>query len=88
VDRPVVRCLVAWWSDKKATPIVQPKGDMHGADGKRHIQGAAFTLEQGAHFAELGFEILTDPFDLEDLARWQQLNEPPPPKPRFFRRNE
>ena len=48
---------------------------------------AAFTLEQAAHFAELGFEIICDPFDLEALARWEQLNRPQP-KPKFFRRSE
>jgi hypothetical protein len=87
-QRPVVMCVVAWWSDRKATPIVQPRGDTKAPDGKRHIRNAAFTLEQAAHFADLGFEIIPDPFDLEALARWEQLNKPQP-KPRgFFRRGD
>jgi hypothetical protein len=33
-----------------------------------------FTLEEGAGYAEMGFQVLADPFDLEDLTRWEQLH--------------
>lgn len=86
--RPTVRCIVAWWPNKKATPIVQPRGDFKLATGQRHIHDAAFTLEQAAHFSELQYEVIVDPFDMEALTRWRQLNEPQP-KPRgFFRRGD
>lgn len=86
--RPTVRCIVCWWSDKKATPIVQPRGDTKGLDGRRNVLDAAFTLEQAAHFSEMGFEVIVDPFDMEALTRWRQLHEPPERKTKFFRRGE
>ena len=88
MDKPVVRCIVCWWPNKKGTPIVQPKGDTHAVDGKRHVCNASFTLEQAAHFSEYQYEVIVDPFDMEALTRWEQENRPQP-KPRgFFRRND
>jgi len=71
--RPVVKCIVAWWSDKRFTPIVRPKGDTRGPDGTRHVCNAAMTLEDAETFAGMGFEVIVDPFDMEALIRWEQI---------------
>lgn len=72
--RPVIRCIVCWWPEKRSTPVLRPKGiDVWSDDGKRVVTGASLTLEEAATFAELGFEVIADPFDLEELTRWEQI---------------
>jgi hypothetical protein len=73
--RPVVRCIVAWWPWKHVKPYVRPAGVDRWEDGKRRVEKATMTLEQAATLAALGYEVIVDPFDMEDLTRWQQLNE-------------
>jgi hypothetical protein len=60
-ERPVIRVIVAWWPTPDSPCIIRPREGM-------------FTLEEGAGYAEMGFQVLADPFDLEDLTRWEQLH--------------
>jgi predicted dienelactone hydrolase len=72
--RPVLHCIVAWWPNKSASPVVRPKGmDLRDINGKRVVQGATVTLADAVAFSDAGFEVMTDPFDLEDLTRFEQI---------------
>jgi hypothetical protein len=72
--RPVVRCIVAWWPQKSATPVLRPKAFDNWQDGKRHVVNSSMTLDEAVVFAEQGFEVIPDPFDLEELTRWEQMH--------------
>ena len=72
--RPVLHCIVAWWPVKTASPVVRPKGiDARDANGRRVVVGATVTLADAVAFSDAGFEVMTDPFDLEDLTRFEQI---------------
>lgn len=70
--RPVLRCIVAWWPQKKATPIVEPRGDTRNAERKRDVSAASISLQEAADLKALGYDVIVDPFDQEDLTRWEQ----------------
>lgn len=70
--RPVLRCIAAWWQQKKATPIMEPRGDTRDKDGTRNVQTAAIPLADAADLWALGYDIIKDPFDHEELTRWEQ----------------
>lgn len=69
----MVRCICAWWPNKGATPVLRPKAFDNWHDGKRFVVNGSLTLDEAVMFAEQGFEIIPDPFDLEALTRWEQL---------------
>lgn len=76
--RPVVRCITAWWPVKTATPVIRPRGLDHfvGPTLVRTVEHGAMTLEDAATHAALGFEVIVDPFDMDELTRWEQRNRP------------
>ena len=53
--------------------MLRPKGIDVWGDGGRVVSGASLTLEEAATFAELGFDVIADPFDLEELTRYEQI---------------
>jgi hypothetical protein len=73
--RPKVHVIVAWWPEPHLDCLVRPRGarkvGMH--DGWIGEVGRVMTLEEGAHYAELGFCVMPDPFDMEALTRYEQL---------------
>ena len=72
--RPVLRCIVAWWPVKTASPVVRPKGvDMRDIHGKRVVMGSTVHLDDAASYSDAGFEVMVDPFDQEDLIRFEQI---------------
>jgi hypothetical protein len=73
-DRPIVRCIVAWWPRPDLECHIRPiSADERGkAEGWTGRAGYVLTLEEAAQFAELGFEVMVDPFDMEALTRWEQ----------------
>lgn len=70
--RPVVRCIVAWWPRKHDTPFIRPSGIDRWENGKRCVRDATMTLERAAQFASMDYEVIVDPFDMEDLTRFEQ----------------
>jgi hypothetical protein len=73
--RPVIHCIIAWWPVKSATPVVRPRGvDARDPNGKRIVIGASVPLSEAVGYADAGFEVMTDPFDHEDLTRWLQID--------------
>jgi hypothetical protein len=70
--RPVVRCIVAWWPWKQVNPVVRPSGVDCWEKGKRKVEQASMTLEKAASLAALGYEVIVDPFDMEELTLWEQ----------------
>lgn len=61
--RPIVHCLLA-----KRLP-----------DGEYLVKkGDPFTLEEAADFATFGWEVFVDPWDLEALTRWEQMQRTKP----------
>lgn len=66
MDRPVVHCIVAWWPTPESECVIRPK------------QGV-LTLEEAVMYADAGFAVMTDPFDMEALTRWEQLQRVTPP---------
>ena len=54
--RPAIRCLVTFWSDP------------FGLVGRSFI----VPLEEAVDYQRLGFFVLVDPQDQEDLVRWEQ----------------
>lgn len=55
--RPAVHVLVGWLEDHMGL-ISQPK---------------AMLLEEAVEYARLGFVVMRDPFDLDDLTRYEQI---------------
>lgn len=69
MERPKVLAIVGW-------PLgggeyyVRPQA---GRGALVSEMGGAVTLEDAKHFAELGFEVIVDPWTQEELARYEQM---------------
>lgn len=66
-----MRCLVAW----RFGETYRIRGDYtDGDDFDDSIRGSEpITLEDALGFVHAGAEIILDPFDYEDLIRWEQI---------------
>jgi hypothetical protein len=53
---------------------VRPRGlETKDHLGKRTIVGAVVGLEEARDYAAAGCEVMVDPFDQEELTRWEQI---------------
>lgn len=58
-DKPVIRCLVAF----------------RFFTSDYHVKrGDPVTLAEALEWSRLGWEVMPDPFDQEELTRWEQMH--------------
>lgn len=67
-DRPGIRALVAY--DALPYALI--------------VREEVVTLEEAAEYALVGFNVLVDPQDEEDLVRWEQIQRAMRPKRKWF----
>ena len=81
MDRPVIRCLVCWFS-----PVFGVI-DVSDAIPDERAWPKVVSLEEAADLARAGFSVLVDPQDERDLAMYERFMRSCA-SPKWFERSE